>query len=887
MSGFEYLVDNLAAIKPKRAMLNGREHLVVPMTMIVPGVLNGSKGPLHYPPEEVGKDPTPWNGMPITAGHPVIDGRNVSARDPDVLNGYQVGVVLRARTGDRLRADAWLDVARTNKLLPGVIGNLEAGRAVEISTGLFTDNEPAPEGATYNGKQYTWVARNYRPDHLAILVDQRGACSVRDGCGLLMNQDTEPVDNDWAKWNAEHKGKGANFHIQAAAAHLASFAKAEKAGDYHRADFHKAEAKKHGRAAETKSKRELRKATTESKKTKTKPSASSEFKKANARQDRKERAMDRSARMAPSKSSNKDKAAGKAIGLAQKHSLSKASDRQNAAALVKAHLDAAKLHAKHGDAKNAARATDKARKAAVGYSSKRVKQHEAVAKAFTQAGNRAMAAHYQARADFHKAHIAKLTKSRPTSNSEFFPSGEREFVFNQLNLEQSMTHQVRKLKSGKFRLLSASGENLGIFNSRKEALDSQTTQNAQYAEPVYSAAECKMKSQRAHDYSELANKTERESDHHRAANLHEDAVNAHMNSEKGADTDKAAEHSKLAQEHRTKAGSPNYNAEFEVNGGPGSGPHKGRGSNIRKGKVGYASRSPKEHGQIHGDLILKKSKTVNLSDVYKHVDKHGPAGMTPNQREALVKHTVEHIKSKGHQVGGTALNVTKSRGSQGIRSFIEGGGLHNQESISDGHVGLSITRDGGDSDMAKLTANERTAIIAALVANTGCGCWKPEDKEVLEGFSDNRLTELKANADEHLATNKENDVPKQLTREEFMAMAPPDIQEVISNAANIVRVEKTGLIEKLVANLKDDEKKTMTDLLNTKSLDEVRLFAKLAVNAAPPTPPRPLVYGPTGSAMVTDTVNNKDTDAEEMTPQRFDWNEIARLPSRNGQAARN
>lgn len=66
---------------------------------------------------------------------------------------------------------------------------LEAGRPMELSTGLFTQNEPAPAGATFNGRPYDYVARNYRPDHLAVLPDQIGACSLADGCGVLAQVD--------------------------------------------------------------------------------------------------------------------------------------------------------------------------------------------------------------------------------------------------------------------------------------------------------------------------------------------------------------------------------------------------------------------------------------------------------------------------------------------------------------------------------------------------------------------------------------------------------------------------------------------------------------------------------------------------------------------------
>ena len=36
----------------RRESLHGRSYLVAPTTLIVPGVLNGSMGPLYYPPED-------------------------------------------------------------------------------------------------------------------------------------------------------------------------------------------------------------------------------------------------------------------------------------------------------------------------------------------------------------------------------------------------------------------------------------------------------------------------------------------------------------------------------------------------------------------------------------------------------------------------------------------------------------------------------------------------------------------------------------------------------------------------------------------------------------------------------------------------------------------
>ena len=46
------------------------------------------------------------------------------------------------------------------------------------------DPVAAPAGSTWNGEPYRIIARNIRPDHLAILTDELGACSVVKGRGV-------------------------------------------------------------------------------------------------------------------------------------------------------------------------------------------------------------------------------------------------------------------------------------------------------------------------------------------------------------------------------------------------------------------------------------------------------------------------------------------------------------------------------------------------------------------------------------------------------------------------------------------------------------------------------------------------------------------------------
>lgn len=174
--------------KPVRIVKNGREYLVAPLTLIVPGVLNGSEGPLLYTLNEIKKNFSAWNGMPMMLGHPYDPmGKPVSARDPDVEEKFRIGTVYKARVTNKLGAEGWFDVALLRKIAPQILTNLEAGKPIELSTGLFLDKMDAPKGATHNGRPYSFMTGNYRPDHLAILQNEQGACSLADGCGVLIN----------------------------------------------------------------------------------------------------------------------------------------------------------------------------------------------------------------------------------------------------------------------------------------------------------------------------------------------------------------------------------------------------------------------------------------------------------------------------------------------------------------------------------------------------------------------------------------------------------------------------------------------------------------------------------------------------------------------------
>jgi hypothetical protein len=180
------MLERLTANRVGMARLVTREgwdYLVAPMTLLVPGVLNGSDGALLYPPAEVARTAGAWDGVPLTVGHPTRDGRNLSARTPGVT---PLGRVRNAAfRGGKLVAEGWFDVQQLRRQAPRLLAALEDGRKVEPPTGLFTDNHPVNFGhRDSRGRAYSAVARNYRPDHVAVLLGERGACSLLDGCGV-------------------------------------------------------------------------------------------------------------------------------------------------------------------------------------------------------------------------------------------------------------------------------------------------------------------------------------------------------------------------------------------------------------------------------------------------------------------------------------------------------------------------------------------------------------------------------------------------------------------------------------------------------------------------------------------------------------------------------
>jgi len=185
-----------ATVKATERTHNGRSYLVAPVIMVKAGVLNGKL----VPGDELSQYVQAWAGRPVTLGHPMLNGEAISAGNPDIFANQTPGVIWNPiLDGDSIKAEMWIDIQKAQAIggeALTAMQRLRAGQMIEVSTGYFADFDDV--SGTWNGLAYNGVTRNIRPDHLALLLHEAGACSVKGGCGVpRLNQAQEeavPVD---------------------------------------------------------------------------------------------------------------------------------------------------------------------------------------------------------------------------------------------------------------------------------------------------------------------------------------------------------------------------------------------------------------------------------------------------------------------------------------------------------------------------------------------------------------------------------------------------------------------------------------------------------------------------------------------------------------------
>ena len=174
---------NVETSNIKYTDFEGVKHMVIPVIMAQEGVMNR----FFYPSEEFEGWANTWDGVPVPINHPEIEGVAVSAKSPRIQELNSVGYVFNSKYEDKkLKGEIYLNLEKVKKLNADyLINSFENGEIMEVSTGLYSNVEMV--SGKYGDDEYDAIVRNIRPDHLALLPNTVGACSIEDGCGASIS----------------------------------------------------------------------------------------------------------------------------------------------------------------------------------------------------------------------------------------------------------------------------------------------------------------------------------------------------------------------------------------------------------------------------------------------------------------------------------------------------------------------------------------------------------------------------------------------------------------------------------------------------------------------------------------------------------------------------
>jgi hypothetical protein len=142
---------------------------------------------IKYPAAAIAKSFKSLERSPAPFGHPNVNGKFISAKDPEGLTRGWIGAWNEnvRREDGRVFLDKVIDVEVANQTQNGrnVLAAIAAGEPVHTSTGVYFDADPAPKGT----EDHDWVINAMTFDHDAILLGVPGAATPEQGVGMMVN----------------------------------------------------------------------------------------------------------------------------------------------------------------------------------------------------------------------------------------------------------------------------------------------------------------------------------------------------------------------------------------------------------------------------------------------------------------------------------------------------------------------------------------------------------------------------------------------------------------------------------------------------------------------------------------------------------------------------
>ncbi|PZR36482.1 hypothetical protein [Caulobacter segnis] len=179
----------------RREKLNGRDVVIVPSATMPDDVVMNS---ILYPAAEIAKGFKTLERTPAPLGHPNVNGKFISALDPEGLNLGYIGAFnmnVRQEQGSdgkkRVLLDKVIDVEIANQSERGkrVLAAIDKGEPVHTSTGIYCNLE-----AVSGDVAHKFVGRDLDFDHDAILLDEPGAATPDQGVGMMVNAQGQPEE---------------------------------------------------------------------------------------------------------------------------------------------------------------------------------------------------------------------------------------------------------------------------------------------------------------------------------------------------------------------------------------------------------------------------------------------------------------------------------------------------------------------------------------------------------------------------------------------------------------------------------------------------------------------------------------------------------------------
>lgn len=179
------------ASKIREEIRDGRKVVIVPSTTLVDG---GILNKIRYPASVIADSFHTLEGTPAPLGHPVLNGKFVSAKDPQGLVRTFIGAWnenVRHENG-RVHVDKVIDVAFANQSDGGkrVLAAVEKQKPIHTSTGLLATLKPL----TNSDDGAEWEVETMVLDHDAVLLDELGAATPEQGVGMFVNAAGEEMD---------------------------------------------------------------------------------------------------------------------------------------------------------------------------------------------------------------------------------------------------------------------------------------------------------------------------------------------------------------------------------------------------------------------------------------------------------------------------------------------------------------------------------------------------------------------------------------------------------------------------------------------------------------------------------------------------------------------